>query len=82
MQSSGLGGGSIHTQMVEIKRIRIGELEVEEFRLALIDLSDINRMYEKYCDRKISGLLGSDFLLQHQACIDYQRKILVCRNGD
>ncbi|MFA8436269.1 MAG: retropepsin-like aspartic protease [Marinifilaceae bacterium] len=82
VQSSGLGGGKIDTEMVEVSSLQIGDLEVFTIRLALIDLSEINQMYEKYCNRKISGLLGSDFLLQHQACIDYHRKRLVFRNSD
>ena len=76
IQSSGLGGGVIDTQMVKIESLQIGELQVQEILLARIDLSSINKMYEKYCHRRICGLLGSDFLLEHGACIDYSRRIM------
>lgn len=77
IHSSGLGGDQIDAEMVRIESLRIGSLEVKDLCLALIDLSGINQMYEKYCQRRISGLLGSDFLLQNRACIDYNRSVLL-----
>jgi hypothetical protein len=76
MQSRGLGQGSIDTEMVKIPEFSLGNLTVTDFSCALIDLSGINEMYQQYCSREICGLLGSDFLLKHQALIDYQNRIL------
>ncbi|MGQ1911179.1 retropepsin-like aspartic protease [Marinifilum sp. RC60d5] len=76
MQSRGLGEGSIETQMGKIENFQIGELIVENFSCALIDLSGINEMYQQYCERKICGLLGSDFLLEHRGIINYREKNL------
>nr|WP_320117471.1 retropepsin-like aspartic protease [uncultured Marinifilum sp.] len=76
MQSRGLGEGSIETQMGKIESFQIGELIVDDFSCALIDLSGINEMYQQYCQRKICGLLGSDFLLKHHGIINYREKKL------
>ena len=76
MQSRGLGEGSIETEMVKVPKFCLGDLVVEDFSCALIDLSGINEMYQQYCNREICGLLGSDFLLKHQAIIDYRNRIL------
>ncbi len=52
-------------------------VEINHFKCALIDLSALNTMYKRYCNRTICGLLGSDFLLKYAAIIDYQRKTLL-----
>lgn len=76
LQSCGLGGSQIESSLVEIKSLALGEFIAEELNVVLIDLSQINTMYEKYCQREICGLLGSDFLLRHQAIIDYEEGCL------
>lgn len=76
IQSKGLGEGSINTEMAKIDSFQLGELFVLGFDCALIDLSGINEMYQQHCQRKICGLLGSDFLLKHRAIIDYEKKEL------
>ena len=76
MQSRGLGEGSIDTEMAKIENFQLGSLLVNDFSCALIDLSGINDMYQQYCQRKICGLLGSDFLLNHRGIINYETKIL------
>ncbi len=76
LQSKGLGGENLDTEMVEIHSFRMGKFQTRHFPCALIDLSEINRMYLQQCNREICGLLGSDFLLKHHATIDYRKKIL------
>ncbi|RUT73406.1 retropepsin-like aspartic protease [Ancylomarina longa] len=76
IQSRGLGEGSIDTEIVRIENFQLGELAVNNFTCALIDLTNINEMYHQYCQRKICGLLGSDFLLSHKAIINYETEIL------
>jgi hypothetical protein len=49
---------------------------MKDLQCALIDLSGINEMYQQHCNRKICGLLGSDFLLKYKAVINYERRIL------
>ncbi|WP_372642092.1 retropepsin-like aspartic protease [Ancylomarina sp.] len=77
LQSCGLGGEDIDSDLVEITSLSFGDFTSETLNVVLIDLNHINNMYEKHCQRQICGLLGSDFLLNHQAVIDYQKKQLV-----
>lgn len=77
LQSCGLGGSEIESNLVEIKSLSFGDFVSEDLNVVLIDLTQINQMYEKHCQRQICGLLGSDFLLRHQAIIDYQKSILI-----
>jgi len=76
IQSRGLGEGSLDTEMIRIDSFQLGDLLVTDFHCALIDLAGINEMYQQYCQRKICGLLGSDFLLKHRAVIDYGKLTL------
>lgn len=76
MKSRGLGEGSLNTEMVKIDSFQLGDFLVTDLHCALIDLSGINEMYQEHCQRKICGLLGSDFLLKHKAIVDYNRLIL------
>ena len=77
LQSCGLGGDDIESDLVEIESLSFGDFKSEILNVVLIDLNQINKMYEKHCQRQICGLLGSDFLLRHQAIIDYQKSVLI-----
>jgi len=77
LQSCGLGGEDIDSDLVEITSLSFGDFTSETLNVVLIDLNHINKMYEKHCQRHICGLLGSDFLLNHQAIIDYQKSLLI-----
>lgn len=74
--SSGLGTNTMQSEQVSIKRIKIGDLEIENYRTILLDLSHVNQSYEQIGLKPVDGVLGSDILLKYNAIIDYERKIL------
>ncbi len=76
MHSAGISENMIETSSGEIKSILFGKYRVRNFRTALIDLTHINQLYEKYSDKRICGLIGGDFLVKHKAIIDYAKKEL------
>jgi len=73
--SSGLGG-EIKLQLTKLPEIKITNFILSNFVVALIDLSHINKLYQKYHNEPIIGLLGSDFFLKYKANIDYDQKII------
>jgi len=77
LQSCGLGGEDIESDLVEIESLSFGNFKSEALNVVLIDLNQINKMYQKHCKRQICGLLGSDFLRNHHAIIDYQKSQLI-----
>ena len=77
MQSAGLGEETIATEVGEIAAVSMEGFFVENLRVALIDLTHINNLYEKYTDIKIYGLIGSDFLYKYNAVINYKTKELI-----
>ncbi|MDB4582810.1 retroviral-like aspartic protease family protein [Draconibacterium sp.] len=66
--------------MALLAQLQIGKLKIENFKVALLDLSHINELYSKSTNLKICGLIGGDFLMKYKAVIDYKKKRLVLSN--
>ena len=69
--SAGISVGHIETSLGCIS-FCLGEIEIEELTVALIDLNHVNEIYNKYSDIKVVGLLGSDILKKYGCLIDYR----------
>ncbi|SHJ11702.1 Aspartyl protease [Tangfeifania diversioriginum] len=76
VHTAGIGENPIETETGRLQSFLLGKMKVENLRVALLDLSHINTFYSKATNLKICGLIGSDFLLKHQATIDYKKKLL------
>lgn len=74
--SSGLGTNTMKSAQVDVKKIKIGELEIENYKTILLDLSHVNKSYQQVGLKPVDGVLGSDILLKYNAVIDYEKKIL------
>lgn len=77
IQSAGIGEGKLDTSLGQLHGFAFAEFSLETLHVALIDLSHINKLYYHVAAREICGLIGSDFLLDHKAVIDYRRKRLI-----
>lgn len=76
IESMGIGSSSIETKSGCIDTLFIGQGIINNLMVALIDLSQINLLYQKYTSYTITGLLGSDFLLEHNALIDFKKRLV------
>lgn len=76
IQSSGVTSESLHARPVLIKKIFIGRYRFEISQAVVIDLSHIKKLYEQFAKKNIIGLLGSNFLKEHSAIIDYKNNFL------
>ena len=74
--SSGLGTNSMTSQTTIIKKIKIGDLEIKDYKTVLLDLSHVNASYEQVGLKAVDGVLGSDILKEYKAVIDYEKQIL------
>ncbi len=79
LHSAGFHDEPITSSSAVLKTFSLGKFRIEGMKVALIDLSHINSLYSKSTRIKICGLLGSDFLLEYKAEIDYRGKRLVLR---
>ena len=75
-QSAGISVGMVETQVGRLKKLKFGPVKMKDLKVALIDLSHVNSIYQKYRDIQISGLLGSDVLKAYGCRIDYQTETI------
>ncbi|MCF6356294.1 MAG: retroviral-like aspartic protease family protein [Draconibacterium sp.] len=64
-----------------LKSMQIGKFKIENLKVALLDLTHINKLYSKITDLKICGFIGSDFLMENRAIIDYKKRVLILNNS-
>ncbi len=74
--SSGLGTNTMTSQTTNLKKIKIGDVVIENYTTVLLDLSHVNNSYTQIGLNPVHGVLGSDILLKYGAIIDYEKKIL------
>jgi len=74
--SSGLGTNTMQSEQVFIKKLKIGDLEIDGYKTILLDLSHVNQSYHQIGLKPVDGVLGSDLLLKYKAVIDYEKKVL------
>jgi len=76
IQSSGVTSESLHAKPVHIKKVYIGRFRFEINQAVVIDLNHIKQLYLQFSKKHIIGLLGSNFLKEHNAIIDYKNNFL------
>lgn len=79
INSGGLGGEITEVQPINLPDFQIGGHSFAHTHAALIDLQYVNNLYEKHLQRRVSGLLGCDFLVRHEGIIDYKNKRLTLK---
>jgi predicted aspartyl protease len=79
IHSMGIMTGNIESQSAVVKLFKLGKLKLRDFPVVLIDLESINKIYLKVTGKQIHGLLGSDFLLEMNAVIDYGKACLILK---
>ena len=80
IQSAGINASELKTCIGHIKKFKLGELKYLDWTVVMIDLTQMNDLYGKFSNKRVAGLIGSDFLLKHKAIIDYKKQELVLRN--
>ncbi len=74
----------VNALIAEMYTTCIPEFAMESFVVANyetvgMDLSHVNAMYQRFVEKPIHGLLGSDFLVKYKALIDYQNCCLILK---
>lgn len=75
--ATGLGKEMVETSTGVITDFRLGGYRFEALTVAIVDLNHVNEEYAKYSDKKIAGLLGSDFFYREKAVIDYEERTIL-----
>ena len=74
--STGLGTNEMVSFKSIIPHLYIGDLHIQNFKVAVLDLSAINNAYRQMNHPEVLGVLGGDILLKYKAVIDYGEKEL------
>lgn len=74
--STGLGTNTMESYTLIIPELKLGELVLNDYKVALLDLSSINYAYEMLELEPVLGVIGGDLLRAHKAIIDYENKTL------
>jgi hypothetical protein len=74
--STGLGTNSMVSSTAVIHDLCIGDLRVDEFEVAVLDLSTINTAYRQLGHPEVLGVLGGDLLMKYRAVINYGKRIM------
>ncbi|MDB5016379.1 MAG: clan aspartic protease [Mucilaginibacter sp.] len=74
--STGLGTNNMASSTAIINDLYIGSFLIDEFEVAVLDLSTINIAYRQLGHPEILGVLGGDILMKYKAVIDYGKQTL------
>jgi hypothetical protein len=77
--STGLGTNSMTSSTAIINDLYIGDLLIDEFEVAVLDLSTINIAYAQLGHPEVLGVLGGEILMKYKAVINYGKKTLVLK---
>lgn len=69
--STGLGTNSMTSATAILNDFHIGDLKLDAFEVAVLDLSAINIAYRQMNHPEVLGVLGGDILMKYKAVIDY-----------
>lgn len=74
--STGLGTNTMESYTLSIPDFQIGELHLENYEVAALDLSTINIAYQQLEMEPVLGVVGGDLLHEYGAIIDYKKNVL------
>jgi hypothetical protein len=72
----GIGADRVQTWVTHCPQLAIGDIEVADMQLVLIDLKPINTSYAVFDLPRIDIVMGGDLLMRFGAVIDYRNKHL------
>ncbi len=73
---TGIGSSDVETFSTKLDVYSLGNYELKNQEVLLIDMQILNKAYASYDLDRIDGVLGGDFLLTHGARIDYELQLL------
>jgi len=77
--STGLGTTNMESFTWQVPQIEIGGFQLNDFEVAVLDLSSINYAYENLSIEPIIGVIGGDILTRYRGVIDYGKMTLTLK---
>lgn len=80
VDDNGMGSGfnSELPQLVrgKIESIKLGRMEIKNLNVFFTPMDHINNLYKKLKLPRITGIIGSDLLLEYNAIVDFGKRIV------
>ena len=76
IKTAGISEGNIETSLGIVHHLIIEDFLLDEFEVATLSLDYINSLYAQFSSTKIDGLIGSDFLKEFEAILNYRNQTL------
>jgi hypothetical protein len=77
--ATGVGNNAIQSDFTEIKNLRVGDLDIPSYKIAVLDLKHVNETYSLINVTAIHGVIGCDLLVEFAAVIHLKKKELRLR---
>jgi predicted aspartyl protease len=74
--STGLGTNTMQSKKAVLESLKIGDITLNNYEIAILDLSHVNQSYSQIGVQEITGVIGSDLLYYLHAIIDYSNSTL------
>lgn len=78
--STGVGSSSLKSYSILFEKLKIGEIEIENYPIAVLDLQHITTSYGNIGKGMVHGIVGGDLLHKFGAIIDYEKASLLLHN--
>lgn len=78
--AAGVGEGYMERFEVTVPQMSIGDWQVENFAVAGLDLSGVNRALGSIGEGRVDGIIGADILLNYNAVMDYESLQITLKN--
>lgn len=78
-QVTGTGGGTMGMQLSTGNKMQIGQLEINNSSIYLINLDHVNKAFLNMKLEEVDGIIGADILSAKRGVIDYTNLILYLR---
>ena len=72
----GIGSSKIETYSMLINKLQLGDCNLLNHEVVLIDMENINKAYAAFDLPRIDGIIGGEVLKQYNAIIDYGSSVL------
>ncbi|WP_162054226.1 retropepsin-like aspartic protease [Pontibacter pamirensis] len=78
-QVTGTGGGTMGMQLSTGNKMQIGQLEINNSSIYLINLDHVNKAFLDMKLEEVDGIIGADILSAKRGVIDYTNLVLYLR---
>lgn len=75
--STGVGSNTLKSFSIGFEKLLIGEIEIEDYAIAVLDLQHITSSYSNIGKGIVHGVIGGDILHQYKAIINYEEENMI-----